>query len=139
MPRGKKADGKSKSDPNVGRPYYAAPDAAWGGYVDLSLDDGQRNRFVAWVSDQNGAWVNLLQDALAQGLGCSAKWDADNQCFVCSFAGAGVSNSNERYVLTARSDSYIEAMELLLYKHVELMRGDWGDYRPKTKTLRQWG
>lgn len=138
MPR-KKQDVKTKSDPNAGRKYYVAPDGAWGGYVDLTLDEDQRNRFGDWIEAQNGAWVNLLQDALAEGLGCSSKWDADNQCFVCSFVGAGVSNSNERYVLSARSDNYLEAMELLLYKHVELMRGDWGDYRPKTRTLKQWG
>lgn len=139
MPRGKKPNAKSKVDPNENRPYYAPPEATWGGYVDLSLDEDQRNRFGTWVLEQNGAWVHMLQDAMAQGLACGAKWDAENQCFICSLTGAGVSNSNERYVLTARSSDYIEAMELLLYKHVELMRGDWGDYRPKTRTLRQWG
>lgn len=138
MPRGKKDD-KNKSDPNAGRRYFTSSEAAWGGYVDLKLDADQHATFDDWFHATNAEWPVLLTDALAEGLSLSVKWDAASQCFVASLAGAGVSNSNERYVLTARSTDMFEAMALSVYKHSILMRGDWGDYKPRTGRLAQWG
>lgn len=139
MPRGKKDNGKSKVDPNAGRRYYCEPEAAWGGYVDLSLDDGKRLDFTDWFQSHSPEAMQLLTDALGEGMAFGCKWDAANQCFLATFTGAGVANSNERYVLTARSDQMAEAMALLVYKHSVLMEGDWGGYRPATRGLRQWG
>lgn len=140
MPRGKsKQNDKGKDNPNAGRKYYCEPEAAWGGYVDLKLEEDRRDAFADWFRETGDAAMHEIVDALAQGLGLGVKWDAANQCFIASFTGAGVSNSNERYVLSARSDQFSEALALLIYKHVVCMSGDWGDFRPRTGTLKQWG
>jgi hypothetical protein len=140
MPRGKsKSDVKAKSDPNAGRRYYAPSDAAWGGYVDLKLDEDRRADFDNWFQETGQSAMAHVFDALVEGLVLGCRWDEANQCYLATFTGAGVSNSNERYVLTARSGDFSEALALLVYKHTVLMAGDWGDFRPRTGQLRQWG
>jgi len=139
MPRGKSKNDSRKQDVNETRKYYATPDAPWGGYVDLALDEDQRATFNDWFLSPNNNQVQLLVDALGEGLAYTLKWDAENQCFISSFTGAGVDKSNERYCLTSRSDNINEALGLLIYKHVELLRGDWGAYTPKTRNVRKWG
>jgi len=140
MPRGKKKpDGKSKSDPNAGRRYYAEPDAPWGGYVDLKLDDSRRADFADWFSKTGQEAMGHVLDALIEGLVLGSRWDEANQCYLATFTGCGVSGSTERYVLTARAGDFSEALALLVYKHVILMAGDWGGFRPKTGSLFNWG
>jgi len=140
MPRGKsKSNDKSKNNPNAGRKYYAEPDAPWGGYVDLKLDDDRRADFANWFQKTGQEAMAHVYDALIEGLVFSSRWDEANQCYLVTFTGCGVSGSTERYVLTARSGEFSEALALLVYKHVVLMAGDWGDFRPRTGGLFSWG
>lgn len=138
MPRGK-SDAKSKNNPNAGRKYYCEPDAPFGGYIDLKLDDDQHAAFDDWFLKENGKWLALLQDDVTEGLAFGSKWDASSQCFVATYSGCGITGSTERYVLTARASSFPEAMALLVYKHDVLMGRTWDDYKPSNQRLKAWG
>ena len=140
MPRTKKSvDAPKKADVNAGRKYYLPAEAKWGGFIDLRLDEQQKAEFLAWAAESPATWTDDLQEMLAEGLNLSIKFDAENSTFIASVMGAGITNSNERYCLTARSDVWTEALALVVYKHVVLMDGAWDDFLPKTGRLRQWG
>ena len=140
MPRGKKQDEKKQDhDPNVGRKYYCAPDAVWGGYIDLRLDEDRRSAFDDWYLAPTFDREKLLQGLLVDGLSFSLKFDANASSFLATFTGAGVSGSNERYCLTARAGEADEATALLLYKHQVLLSGSWGDVLVRSGKLKAWG
>lgn len=140
MPRAKKEPKASaKYNPNAGRKYFLPADAVFGGYINLKIDEEQREAFDKWYGDHEHEFAGTCSDTLVDGMALSIKYDAENQCFLASYSGAGVTGSNERYVLTARSSSWIDALALLVYKHTELMGGSWDDFVPSTGKMRSWG
>lgn len=140
MPRAKKdTRSQPKHDPNAGRRYYLPGNAVFGGYIELKLDEEQRAAFDLWYCDHEQTFAEMVSETVVDGMALSIKYDAENQCFSASYSGAGVTGSNERYVLTARSSSWPEALALLVYKHDELMGGCWDDFTPRTGRLRSWG
>lgn len=140
MPRGKKpVAAPTKADPNAGRRYYLPGDAVFGGYINLKLDEEHHEAFDRWYGEFEPRIGEFLAETLVDGMAFSLKFDAENDCFFASYSGAGVSGSNERYVLTARSSSWAEALALLVFKHTELMGGSWDDFLPKSGKLRSWG
>ena len=140
MPRAKSPkNSPAKHDPNAGRKYYLPQDAVFGGYVELRIDEDQKGAFDLWYGEHEYEIAGMAAETLVDGMALSIKYDAANQCFLASYSGAGVTGSNERYVLTARSSSWPEALALLVYKHDELMGGMWDDFLPRTGRLRSWG
>lgn len=140
MPRGK---GKSRpvEKPNIhaGQRYWTESDAVWGGYLDLRLNDDDRDKFDLWFGDNDTAWAGMLSDVLTEGMSFSMKFDIENSCFIASFIGAGVTGSNERYCLSARAGSWTDAAAMLVYKHSVLMGGVWDDFKPSNSRLKSWG
>lgn len=119
--------------------YWLAADAKFGGYVDLRLTDDAREAFQIWIADPHNDCWKLLEDVVAEGMSFSLKWISESQTFLACLSGKGISNSNERYVLTARSPVSLEALGLAIYKHYELCRGSWDDFKPSTGQLSIWG
>lgn len=140
MPRSNKSNSRSeKKDANAGRRYFLPSDARWGGFVDLKLDAAQKGTFYDWYQHPENHFIQLMEEELGEGMALSLKWDAENECFVASYLGKGVSNSNERYCLTARAPNATEALALLEFKHRILLEGAWDTYLPKTGRLASWG
>lgn len=140
MPRkAKSTPAPKRADPNAGRRYYLPGDAVFGGYVNLKLDDEHKAAFELWYGEHEHDVSQLHTETLVDGMAFSLKWDAENDCFFASYSGAGVTGSNERYVLTARASSWFEALALLVFKHCELMGGSWDEFLPRTGRLNSWG
>lgn len=140
MPRAKKDTSKAAPyNPNAGRKYFLPADAVFGGYINLKLDEEQHEAFDIWYGEHEHLFAGMAAETLVDGMALSIKYDAENQCFFATYSGAGITGSNERYVLTARSSSWPEALALLVYKHDELMGGMWDEFLPRTGKLRSWG
>ena len=140
MPRGKVSRGEPrKGDPNAGRRYYAEPDAPWGGFVDLVLEESERSDFDAWSeSDAPAVWSGLAE-GLVDGLNLSVKYDLQNACFAASLLGRGFGASPDRHCLLARASTPGEAIALVIYKHVILSGGDWSRWIASSGNRRQFG
>ena len=131
MPR-KPVTKPKKVDVNASRKYYCAPDAEWGGYVNLKVNENERSDFDGWQIEEAANISPYLEDQAIEGLKLSVSYDAENSTYIATFTGAGCINDPARYCLTARSDTLAEATNLLLYKHVVLLDGDWSSYMPNT-------
>lgn len=133
MPRAKRNGSKaSKPDVNASRVYYCAPDAPWGGYVNLRLVEEEREDFDNWAAEEAANLGGFLETALIDGLKLTVSYDAENSAYVATFTGAGCHGDKSRFCLTARSSVMTEAINLLCYKHYVLLDGDWGAYAPAT-------
>lgn len=133
MPRGKRQAGSArKSDVNASRLYYCAADASWGGYINLRISEDERSDFDLWQTEEQANLSRFLESATVDGLKLSVTYDAENSAYIATFTGAGCHGDKARYCLSARSSDLNEAINLLLYKHLVLLDGDWGAYAPAT-------
>lgn len=119
--------------------YWTNPEAVWGGFINIRLEDEQRELFEAWYVE-NSAHVGVdLDDLLAEGVKFGLSYDKENECYVATIMGALVGGSNERYVLTSRAGTVNDTIGLAVWKFSVLAGGDCGNYAPKTGKIMNWG
>lgn len=136
MPRGKRNAAKdARADVNANRPYYCAADATWGGFINLRVEPDERADFDGWRVEEAKEMAAMLDRQLVAGLKYSLSYDAENSAYIATFTGAGALGSGDRCSLSARAGDWWEATELLLYKHLVILDGDWGRYRPSNGTV----
>lgn len=119
--------------------YWLPNEAAWGGFINIRLDDEQKSSFLAWFEDNSSTVSGYVDDVLAEGMKVSLAYDRENQCYIATFTGALVSGSNERYVATSRAGTLNECLGLAVWKHFYLADGDYGNFKPKNSTMMSWG
>lgn len=119
--------------------YWLGNEAVWGGFINIRLDDEQKSSFHAWFEDNAASVAGYVDDVLAEGMKVGLAYDRENQCYIATFTGALVSNSNERYVATSRAGTLNECLGLAVWKHFFVAQGDYGNFKPKTSTMMSWG
>jgi hypothetical protein len=115
------------------------PDLEWGGWIDIRMTPEMKEQYNLWAEEGQHVYWDELQDILARGLKHSLSWDKANNCFVAALTGQGSSTIEKRFTMTARSPHMAEAMMLLVYKHVVILKGDWGNFRFDQKYDLNWG
>lgn len=139
MPRVRKTPAIPNPTKPIEQTYAVEPDAGWGGFINVRLGDEDHDRFSQWWSDHAVEVQGMFEDALGAGLKITFAYDAENQCFVCSWTGRLVSASKDRFCVTSRAGTLNEALALSVWKHVAYAHGDYSDYSPKERQLRLWG
>lgn len=141
MPR-KKASSPAVDTPDksvLHGPFWLPPEAKWGGFINVRLDEDQTAAFREWDSDNPGEGARILEDVMGSGMKVGMSYDQENQCTIVTFTGALCLGSNERYCCTSRAGNIREAIQLAAWKHSELARGDYGNYSPRASTMMNWG
>lgn len=140
MPRGKTTPKKVKDETPRGK-YSPNPDieSEWGGFINVSVDEATKEEYNRWLEGEGAGFWPILEDIMAEGLKFGLSWDASNSCYVSTLTGCGMVGSNTRFCLSARSGRFEDATALLVFKHDVLAQGDWGNYKPKTRSFMQWG
>lgn len=134
---------KSKSKPSVdnahvGR-YAIENDAPWGGFINIKVEEAQTADFLNWwETNRQEAW-RAIDDLMGEGMKISFSYDAENECYICSFTGKGWDTSLSRWCMTTRAGTFDEVAALAVWKHVVLADMQWGDYLPSGKKKMQWG
>lgn len=139
MPRSKKLAAVSSNSvlPKHGK-FWLAGDAPWGGFINVRVDQEQKEEFEAWCSvNPDQGWV-ILTDVLNEGMKVGFAYDAENECYIITFTGALVYNSTERYCVTSRAGTIGETIALAGWKHAVLIAGNYGDLRANGR-LSSWG
>lgn len=105
--------------------YWASPEAGWGGFINVRINDKQRDDFHSWEA-ANAAHIGAYyEDHLNEGIKFSAVYDRENECYVVSYTGALVGISSDRFSVTSRAGTLSQALALAVYKHVVLAEGDY--------------
>lgn len=140
MPRGKKQPEVEPSAPKTARYAPREPgEVEWGGFVNVRMSEEDKAKYHAWVTGEGSDFWVRLEDYLSQGMKYGLSWDGENDCFIATFTGCGVSSSASRYCLTARSDRFEDATALLVFKHAVMANEDWGTYNPNKQKFMSWG
>jgi len=119
--------------------YYTDNQNVWGGFINIRLDDEQKESFFAWLKDAGQTVSQLTDDALGEGVKIGMAVDHLNSCYIVTYTGALVLSSNERYVATSRAGTLAEALGLAAWKHFVLCDGDYGNYKPGNGSFLSWG
>lgn len=138
----RKSKSPPKQDPtNAERQqYHLENDAPWGGFINIRLDDEQKADFFGWLEANSAHYPAAFDDMLGDGCKVSFAFDAHHDCYVCSVMGALVGSAPaDRFASTSRAGTLSEVIALSVWKHYELCRGDYGNYRPKDSTFMSWG
>lgn len=140
MPR--KSSKKSEtSTPTSNRKYQIVPhrDAEWGGYCNLNLKEGDSGQFDDWFVENYDHLFQMLSQSLFDGMKFTITYDPSGSCFIATFTGTAYYNLKILVSLSARADSAIAAIGLLLYKHEVILEGNWGEFMDAQKKSRSWG
>lgn len=135
-----------QSSPNLDTPeknvkqgkYWLTNDAPWGGFINVSVTDAEKEQFEDWLVENAADVSRLLDDLLGEGVKYGVAYDRENECYIVTFTGAFVAGSNVRVCVTSRAGTWREADALAVWKHYVLCDGDYGDLYA-TGRKRSWG
>lgn len=137
---------KPKSTPasvpvaNVRQPYFLPPDAPWGGFINIRLDEAQTAEFLLWEETNREYVPGIFDEMLGAGLKTSFSYDASHECYVLALTGALMgSTPNSRFCSTSRGGTFLQVISLTVWKHVVLAHGDYGNYRPRDSSFLSFG
>lgn len=137
MPGKRKAKATAKPSVQHGM-YFCDPEAVWGGFINIRLDDEQKALFFEWLEGNAQFVSGYIEDLLGEEAKVTIVYDLANQCYVVTVAGTLVGGSTERYVSASRAGTLPEAFALTAWKHFVLAEGDYGNYRTNGSML-SWG
>lgn len=122
------------------QPYLLDNEAPWGGFINIRLDDAQREEFFAWEQENSVHVSAYFDEMLGAGIKASLSYDATNQCYIVAVTGALVGSSPlSRFCSTSRAATLPQVLALTVWKHVFLAKGDYGNYRPKGGSFLSFG
>lgn len=105
-------------------------------FVSIALSSADERNFTEWYARERDNFVAMLEDLMASTYKLSLSYDFDNTCFIATISGTKSSSVNSNSSISARSDEFLEAVCLVLYKHYVMCEGgDWSEHaRPSN-----WG
>lgn len=132
MPRKPKSTVPEPEPTSADQPYLLPNDSPWGGFVNIRLEDEQKQQFFLWEEENKQFVSGYFDEMLGAGIKASFSYDASNECYILAVTGAlmGVTPGS-RFCSTSRSSTLVQVMALTVWKHVILAKGDYGNYRPK--------
>lgn len=119
------------------RLFFLKDDAAWGGFINIRLDEDDKTAFTEWWESSEHSPSLVLEELVSCGIKVTLAFDPENTAWLCSFTGRLVLDSDERFVTTTRAGSMSEVIALAVYKHVYVVRGVYKKYSNNNKPL--WG
>lgn len=85
-------------------------------FVNINLSKSEKTQFKSWFSDNQAELPRLLAVFITQGYKVSLKWDEGNGCFIATVICEDTSMENGGKALSSRSDDWVEALALNLFK-----------------------
>ena len=119
--------------------YWCDQKAPWGGFINVRMDDDLKDRFYAWFEENGAQTIPMMVDMMATGLKFSQSFDLENDAFIVTVTGALVVPYPDRYCVTSRAGLLHDALGLAVWKHYELIRGDYGAYMPSKNGFANFG
>lgn len=127
-----------KTPKNLGK-YWLPSDSPWGGFINIKLTDDDKIAFAAFREMQGGGFWRDFDDILGEGMKFGLSYDAENECYICTFIGRLVSTVDERFCVTTRAGTWEEVVCLAVWKHQMTGTGYYDTFRPRTGKLDNWG
>jgi len=139
MPR-KETEKTQKAPPTL-QVRRGADSDEWGGFVQANLTPMDKALFEQWYSEHTNAIQPYLDEHIGSGLKLSVVFDGAHNSYIASYTGRPSVDENFtfRCTLSARAGEFVEALAVLVYKHVVICAGDWTDYLVNGSRVNNWG
>lgn len=85
-------------------------------FVNINLSKAEKTQFKSWYSENQATLPELLTRFIAAGYKLSIKWDNENDCFIATSTCSDETMENGGKALSSRSDDWLEAIALNLFK-----------------------
>lgn len=109
-----------------GAPKRAAHYNSDSEFINLELDQKQTAAYRAWRQDAELV-INLWTELVEEGYRVNSKYDDySSACAVFIIPDPG--SSNMGYILTGRGGNPYRALSEAIYKHYEILHGDWNNH-----------
>jgi hypothetical protein len=136
-----RSDKRGQNGSAESKPPVKEVDVPWGGYVDIRMDDDDIAQFRVWsTAEAESFWLEFVE-LLGAGFKFGLSFNVEGDFYLATFTAHGdrLIGLDLRYCLTARAPSWEEAVMLLLFKHLVMARGSWGNFKPKTRKMERFG
>jgi len=105
-------------------------------FVDMRLETSEKAEFKAYLATSGNELWDDLYTLVQAGYKLSVSYMPESDCFIASLTCKSNGDVNENRVLTSRSDDFVEAVMLNVYKTTVVCKDRaW----PTTKTANNWG
>lgn len=95
-------------------------------FVNRTLNAEELAHFDKWYQNKDRSADNAIEEAFADQYKCAVSYDEKNNCFIASLTLKSEKGVNVNKSLNARSDTWLEAIALVVYKHhVIFKQGEW--------------
>jgi len=99
-------------------------------FIDVKLDEGQREDFLAWLGDDLDA-VKCLQSFADSGYRVGLAWSGEHQTYTASVTCRDEDSPNNGLCMTSFSRGLTQAILLAWYKHDVICNRQWKAFEPK--------
>lgn len=107
-------------------------------WVSCDLDESEKKHLKA-NKMPGEQLVNALSQLVDDGYKVSVSKDEKNDCVGAFLTAPKVLYDNQNVVLSSRGPDVDGALRVLMYKHFEILKGDWGKKIGKGGVLDPWG
>jgi len=95
-------------------------------FINRTLTVAEDDSFIKWFQGKDRQADNAIEQAFADEYKVSLSYDEKNNCFIASMVSKAEKSLNTNKCLMARSDSWLEAIAMVVYKHhVIFNQGAW--------------
>lgn len=107
-------------------------------YVRCTLSDADKARLKA-AKLTSAQLMKIFQDFVDAGHKVSMQFEAENDCYGVYATQNDQTHGNYPFCLTARGPDIEKALAVLLYKHTEMLAGDWASGQVVRSDADGWG
>lgn len=107
------------------------------GFINLKLNEAQKEMFGAWDVEDDDVWL-LLSQLATEGYKFSNFYNQQNSTYTSMFTCNDKSSANAGYVLTAYSPNWYQSIRVLLFKHEVVLQRNWSS-AGEVQKLDDWG
>lgn len=100
-------------------------------FINIPLTEAQEDEFDAWVKKNEATWHDKVSDMQGNMYKFGMSFDSQNASFIVSVTCKDEQDENFNKCFTARSDSWIEALQIAVFKHYVVCKETWQDNQKK--------
>lgn len=108
----------------------------WKGFIDFTLSDGHLEVFDNMQIDHVATWEQVA-GLLESGYRMTHSYNGNNKTFTATLIDNRNDSKTAGWALSAQSDEYRDAINILLYKHLIAMEGDWTEWVNPTRRAKR--
>jgi hypothetical protein len=107
-------------------------------FVRCELDKETKDKVKSW-DPKFEATLDAVDQMVTDGYKVSISYDKYHDCVGCFVTHPDPAHKNHGQCLTARGPNYLSALKVLVFKHFQILDGEWGAVVDQNGSRDEWG